>query len=183
MRRCAAALSSILALAAAVGLADAPAASAGNSPDQTTVTTAVVNFDTKCLDVTGDSKSRGTPVQQWTCRNTASQQEWFIDAHAYSGGKFIKSYSSRLCLSIANNDRHAGGQVIQWPCSAKDPFESWRMHLYPGTTYYYTIQNVGSGYYMHPSGNRTESGVKIYVNALVGVPPQYIWMAFPTSGG
>jgi hypothetical protein len=185
--RWSAVLSSAVALGATVCLTAAPAVGAAKSPGRTIVTTAVANYDTKCLDVTGDSKSKGAPLQQWTCRNAALQQRWFIDAHAYSGGKFIKSYSSGMCLSIANNDRHAGGHVIQWPCNAKDPFESWRMHLFPGTTYYYTIQNVGSGYYMHPAGNRTGNGVKIYVDALggtpPGVPPQFVWMAFATSGG
>jgi len=60
--------------------------------------------------MTGGSKSRGAAVQQWACNGDRQQcWVWF--------GSQIRNLNSGMCLSIAGNDPHPGGEVIQWDCN------------------------------------------------------------------
>jgi hypothetical protein len=125
------------------------------------------NHDGKCLDMTGASKSKGTPAQQWACNGNA-QQYWAFVINKSNEDYLIKNYHSGLCLSIKNNDAKGGGEVWQWPCSDSNAFENWSFY-YTHSGDWYILYNTAACDYpeqdscgMHPDSNSTANGAVIY---------------------
>lgn len=147
----------------------------------------VVNFDGRCLDMTGRSTAKGVQPQQWTC-NGGSNQEWALNV----GGRWdwlIKNKNSGLCLSILNNNRSPGAVVIQWTCDPNDSFENWKLGGQGNFNELYNDgneqpggwlcgdqfgDNSGARCAMHPNSNGTANGDRIYVNSYKGLP-SYAW--------
>jgi galactose oxidase len=118
----------------------------------------------KCLDMTGDSKSDGGQPQLWTC-NGNEQQRWIL----ISVGNYylIEDDPSGLCLSILNNDTMPGGEVIQYTCnmSGGDAWELWQQQTNGMPSGQYRLGNLGDGLdVMQPSGCGTANGTKMFVN-------------------
>lgn len=133
----------------------------------------LINHNGKCLDMTNASTSRGTQPQEWAC-NGRSQQYWeTIPVSTPVGGAhyLLKNYHSGLCLSILNNSTKPGSRVIQWTCntSGNDLFEDWGPSC-PGSYSPYCVwydlgmETSTNCCALHPSGDRTANGLKIYAN-------------------
>jgi hypothetical protein len=130
--------------------------------------TTIVNYHGLCLDMPNNSTTKGTQVQLWSC-DSKPQQVWETYS-LYGGNQFflIRDQDSNMCLSIQGNDQQPGGAVIQWPCnySGTDRYEVWYLENAiggPGNE----IINDGSdncGCGMHPSGNESYNGVKVYAS-------------------
>jgi hypothetical protein len=166
LRRTALISASALALAVAP-LASMPAANAVSYHH-------IYNHNGKCLDMTNGSKSRGTQVQIWSC-NANLQQYWTLKSIVYqptgTDGVLIINKNSGMCLSILNDSRTPPAAVIQWPCnnSGGDPWEDWIQNCSTGINNYCYLLNIGMSSFtgccdMHPSGNGSSDGLKVYAN-------------------
>jgi Ricin-type beta-trefoil lectin domain-like len=130
-----------------------------------------------CLDMTNGSTALNTQAQLWTC-NGKAQQLWYV--YPVDGTHWlIQNNNSGLCLSLLGTTPSLGDAVTQYNCnySGGDAYEDWNNDGFNH------IQNYGlSTGYMHPSGNQSYNGVKIYVNG----PPKYLayqWSFCPYGGG
>jgi hypothetical protein len=173
-----------LILMSAAGLIVASLGAAPSAVAQTVQYRQIINYDGKCLDMTGGSRSNGTQAQQWGC-NGNSQQYWgYVPTNA--GGYLIENYKSGKCLSILKNDPNPGGAVTQWTCdfSGSNAYELWYLGGIGNWTILYNIgtrnhRTCGSAVWecaMHPSGNGTSNGLKIYNNVCgASCNPTYGW--------
>jgi ricin-type beta-trefoil lectin protein len=144
----------------------------------------IENKDGKCLDMTGGSTAAGAQPQLWTCNHDA-QQIW-ESIPLYGGTKFmlLMNENSGLCLSIKNNDPNPGAEVIQWSCNytGTDYYEVWYLTspYGPDTTTQEgnSIMNDGSDNCtcgMHPSGDSSADGTKIFINRVNPIETDYLW--------
>ncbi|MER6346011.1 RICIN domain-containing protein [Streptomyces sp. NPDC001595] len=85
-----------------------------------------------CLDVTGDSRTPGGNVQQWTC-NGLGPQDWTLRARG-TGHFTLTGRNSGHCLDVENGSSVPGANVRQWYCNGAAA-QDWRP------------VNVGRGYY------------------------------------
>nr|WP_329230264.1 RICIN domain-containing protein [Streptomyces canus] len=68
----------------------------------------------KCLDVAGAKKTDGTPVQLYTCNNTAGQQ-WQLEA---SGDAYaLINVNSQKCLDVQSSNPANGTKIQIWTCN------------------------------------------------------------------
>ena len=82
----------------------------GNSPTVIQVEAA----QGKCLDVAGAKKTDGTPVQLYTCNNTAGQQ-WRLEA---SGDAYaLIDVNSQKCLDVQSSNPANGTKIQIWTCN------------------------------------------------------------------
>jgi Ricin-type beta-trefoil lectin domain len=147
----------------------------------------IVNFDGRCLDMTGRSTAKGVQPQQWTC-NGGSNQEWAFNIPG-RWDTLIKNKNSGLCLSILNNNLNPGSEVIQWTCDPNDSFENWITGGQGNFIEFYNDGNEqpggrlcgdvfgdtsGARCAMHPNSDGTANGDRIYVNSYKGLP-SYAW--------
>jgi|HubBroStandDraft_4_1064222.scaffolds.fasta_scaffold51725_4 hypothetical protein len=137
------------------------------------------NNSGKCLDMTGGSDKDLTPAQQWGC-NGKHQQYWKLIQDPNIGGFWVelKNNLTQKCISILDNSNHPGAAVVQWGCNSSfsDLYELWNPDC-NGTASMCTWWNAGmiAGQpapdgccAMHPSGNGTSDGLKIYANVPDG---------------
>jgi hypothetical protein len=69
----------------------------------------------KCLDVAGAKETDGTPVQLYTCNNTAGQQ-WRLEAtdDAYA----LINVNSQKCLDVQSSNPANGTKIQIWTCNS-----------------------------------------------------------------
>ncbi len=68
-----------------------------------------------CLDIHGASKRDGANLIQWTCDDTAANQQFKFD-HVGDGYYTIKAQHSRKCLDVWWSLEN-GSKIIQWSCN------------------------------------------------------------------
>ncbi|MEV6171114.1 ricin-type beta-trefoil lectin domain protein [Streptomyces sp. NPDC051954] len=68
----------------------------------------------KCLDVAGGKKDNGTPVQLYTCNNTAAQQ-WQL--HGYGDGYALYNLNAQKCLDVQSSNNANGTKIQIWACN------------------------------------------------------------------
>jgi hypothetical protein len=121
----------------------------------------IINFNGQCLDMINASTQQGTQAQVNPC-NGQSRQRWAMFLVG-NGDLLVQNERSRLCLSILNNFTGVGGRVVQWPCSASNRFEQWK--LFDPNANGVEIANIGDGgLVMHPAVCTSALGAEIYVN-------------------
>jgi hypothetical protein len=69
----------------------------------------------KCLDVQGSGTANGTPVQIYTCNNSAAQ-EWKFGG-LYDGGYSLYNTNARKCLDVQNGNDANGTKIRLWTCN------------------------------------------------------------------
>jgi hypothetical protein len=69
----------------------------------------------KCLDVAGAKKDNGTPVQLYTCNNSAAQ-EWTL--YHTSDGFALSNTHSNKCLDVQNGSSANGTKIQIWSCNS-----------------------------------------------------------------
>lgn len=91
----------------------------------------------KCLDVQSSGTTSGTPVQIYTCNNSAAQK-WLV--YGDDAGLHLQNANSGKCLDVENNNP-ANGTIIQiWTCNSS-PAQTWEYNLSATTA----LKNVGTG--------------------------------------
>lgn len=79
--------------------------------------TLVNNWNWKCLEIDGSSKSNGARAQMWDCRGQAGAVWRFEN----QGGWYrIINVNSGKCLEIADSRTDNGAPAQQWSCSGGD---------------------------------------------------------------
>ncbi|MGW1804633.1 RICIN domain-containing protein [Streptomyces sp. NPDC002078] len=76
----------------------------------------------KCLDVQGGKTDNGTPVQIYTCNNSAAQEWKFWGA--YDGGYALYNTNARKCLDVKSGDDANGTKIQLWSCNGS-PAQQW----------------------------------------------------------
>jgi pectate lyase len=72
----------------------------------------------KCADVTGESKDKGTKLQQWSC-NYIDNQKWNISDQGNGEYAILSKYSD-MAMDVYRASKSNGASIIQWPWSGKD---------------------------------------------------------------
>ncbi|MFF3616174.1 RICIN domain-containing protein [Streptomyces sp. NPDC002580] len=91
----------------------------------------------KCLDVQGGKKDNGTPVQVYTCNDSAAQK-WVLLG---SEDKLhLQNVNSLKCLDVAGNDT-ANGTKIQISSCKESTSQTWTSELRGATS----LKSVGTG--------------------------------------
>ncbi|MGW7237089.1 RICIN domain-containing protein [Streptomyces sp. NPDC054804] len=80
----------------------------------------VVAASGKCLDVAGAKKDNGTPVQTYTCNNSAGQ-EWQLEQD--DKGLHLRNTNSGKCLD-AGSDTSNATKIQIWTCN-QSPAQTW----------------------------------------------------------
>jgi Ricin-type beta-trefoil lectin domain-like len=120
----------------------------------------------KCLEVPGNSKTRGTQIDQWTCVNQ-NNVLWLWD-HTGPSEWVVRSGNSTgngLCLNVKGNSKANGAAIIQWPCdlSGKTRNEVWSP-FYVGTANgygWYQYQSASSKKCLSINGGSKANGAKL----------------------
>ncbi|KAF8069880.1 G-X-X-X-Q-X-W domain-containing protein [Lyophyllum atratum] len=73
----------------------------------------------KCLDVRGNVRANGTPVQIYDCNGTTAQK-WRIAA----GGTYVNLDGTNFCLDAGSNPASGVGMKI-WQCYEALPAQTW----------------------------------------------------------
>ncbi|MEV6117648.1 RICIN domain-containing protein [Streptomyces sp. NPDC052109] len=76
----------------------------------------------KCLDVQGGGTADGTPVQIYTCNNSAAQQWKFWGS--YDGGYALYNTNARKCLDVKSGNNANGTKIQLWSCNGS-PAQQW----------------------------------------------------------
>jgi hypothetical protein len=122
-----------------------------------------------CLDITNGSSAAGTPLQQWSCNATASQN-WTFASNA-DGTFTLHSQKNGLCLAATGDT--AGAAVQQLACNGS-------------AAHAWNVENVGLGYYrlvrggncLDVTGGSTTAGTHIQQWTCNDLSPQ-IWHLEP----
>ncbi|MFF4797306.1 RICIN domain-containing protein [Streptomyces sp. NPDC001351] len=80
----------------------------------------------KCLDVQGSGTANGTPVQIYTCNNSAAQ-EWKFGG-LYDGGYSLYNTNARKCLDVQNGNAANGTKIRLWTCNGSAP-QQWQFDV------------------------------------------------------
>ncbi|MFJ9905254.1 RICIN domain-containing protein [Streptomyces sp. NPDC101152] len=80
----------------------------------------------KCLDVQGSGTANGTPVQIYTCNNSAGQ-EWKFGG-LYDGGYSLYNTNARKCLDVQNGNDANGTKIRLWTCNGSAP-QQWQFDV------------------------------------------------------
>ncbi|MFC9280570.1 RICIN domain-containing protein [Streptomyces collinus] len=91
----------------------------------------------KCLDVQGGKKDNGTPVQVYTCNNSAAQK-WVL--YGSEDSLHLRNVNSLKCLDVAGNNA-ANGTKIQISSCKTATSQTWASDLRGATT----LKNAGTG--------------------------------------
>jgi hypothetical protein len=137
----------------------------GAHPAYATAVDDIINFNGKCLSV----ENVGPVID--TCDGT-QRQDWKIDnVPNHPNDNLIRSDLTGDCLSIKNNNTHAGAQVNTFTCdfNGGNSFELWTGEN-PGVAGFIWIANqgdldAGSNLVMHPSGCGATDDLGIFMNA------------------
>jgi hypothetical protein len=147
----------------------------------------LINYDGKCLDMTGGSRANGIRVQQWTCNGRLRQYWAAITVNTPAGIQAVefKNLNSGKCLTIRNNSSAHGAAVVQQPCRGGANFwQDWYSED-SGNATYPTVWFVAGDAQptppvccaIHPSGNHIGNGIKMYVNVPNNVHYWWRWGA------
>jgi len=75
----------------------------------------LVNIRTgMCLDIDGNSKSKGRKVHQWPCHKGANQQ-WRLDNQGGGWFRLVVRHSNQ-CMDVSGGKKGNREKYIQWPC-------------------------------------------------------------------
>ncbi|KDQ31589.1 carbohydrate-binding module family 13 protein [Pleurotus ostreatus PC15] len=88
-------------------------------PNETTVRLHPNYRDNKCLDVRGNIRANGTPVQIYDCNGTGAQN-WLINF----GRTKVRLAGTDFCLDAGTNPRSGVGMKI-WQCYANLPAQDF----------------------------------------------------------
>ncbi|MET9076997.1 RICIN domain-containing protein [Streptomyces sp. NPDC004232] len=80
----------------------------------------------KCLDVQGSGTANGTPVQIYTCNNSAAQEWKFWGA--YDGGYALYNTNARKCLDVKSGNDANGTKIQLWTCNGS-PAQQWQLDV------------------------------------------------------
>ncbi|MGW2571097.1 RICIN domain-containing protein [Streptomyces sp. NPDC001537] len=80
----------------------------------------------KCLDAQGSGTANGTPVQIYTCNNSAAQ-EWKFGG-LYDGGYSLYNTNARKCLDVQNGNDANGTKIRLWTCNGSAP-QQWQFDV------------------------------------------------------
>ncbi|MBX7551193.1 RICIN domain-containing protein [Streptomyces sp. tea 10] len=80
----------------------------------------------KCLDVQGSGTANGTPVQIYTCNNSAAQEWKFWGA--YDGGYALYNTNARKCLDVKSGNDANGTKIQIWTCNGS-PAQQWQLDV------------------------------------------------------
>jgi hypothetical protein len=144
------------------------------------------DYNGQCLEITDGLSSNGAAAQQYTC-NSNAKQYWRLSSVVAPNGSdalLIINEHSGKCLTILNNSTTPGAAVIQETCNSGggDYWEDWDQVCATGLTGYCYWVNLGMAggpqgpddcCAMHPSGNGSSPGLKIYAN--IGNQRAYFW--------
>ncbi|WP_327695785.1 ricin-type beta-trefoil lectin domain protein [Streptomyces sp. NBC_00459] len=89
---------------------------------ESNVTIEVPGAKGNCLDVAGNGKTNGTPVQIFTCNGGASQQ-WTLEGS--EGDLHLRGVGSQKCLDVAGNAAANGTKIQIFDCY-KSAGQSWK---------------------------------------------------------
>jgi len=67
-----------------------------------------------CLDIDGNSKSKGRKVHQWPCHKGANQQ-WRLDNQGGGWFRLVVRHSNQ-CMDVSGGKKGNREKYIQWPC-------------------------------------------------------------------
>jgi len=95
----------------------------------------LVNLNSgKCLDVYNWSKSTSATIDQWTCGNNQANQLWRLIENSNGVSFWIQNVNSGMCLEPETNE--VGTYIVQNPCNASDPLQSWLVVADGSSTWY-----------------------------------------------
>ncbi|WP_428986358.1 RICIN domain-containing protein [Streptomyces camelliae] len=80
----------------------------------------------KCLDVQGSGTANGTPVQIYTCNNSAAQ-EWKLWG-SYDGGYALYNTKAAKCLDVKSGNNANGTKIQIWSCNGSAP-QQWQFDV------------------------------------------------------
>ncbi|MEU2716936.1 RICIN domain-containing protein [Streptomyces sp. NPDC007205] len=80
----------------------------------------------KCLDVQGGKKDNGTPVQIYTCNDSAAQ-EWKLGG-LYDGGYALYNTNSQKCLDVKSGNNANGSKIQLWACNGSSA-QQWQFDV------------------------------------------------------
>ncbi|MEV6947325.1 RICIN domain-containing protein [Streptomyces sp. NPDC051172] len=80
----------------------------------------------KCLDVQGSGTANGTPVQTYTCNNSAAQQWQFWGS--YAGGYALFNTHAAKCIDVQNGNDANGTKIRLWTCNGSAP-QQWQFDV------------------------------------------------------
>ncbi|MFD5077796.1 polymorphic toxin type 27 domain-containing protein [Streptomyces sp. NPDC058371] len=79
----------------------------------------------KCLETEGGKAASGTPVQLYTCNNSAAQQ-WQVLTD--DKGVHLRNVNSLKCMDVSNGDSANGTKIQIWTCNSS-PAQTWEFNL------------------------------------------------------
>jgi hypothetical protein len=80
----------------------------------------------KCLDVQGSGTANGTPVQIYTCNNSAAQQWQFWGS--YAGGYALFNIHAAKCIDVKQGNDANGTKIQLWSCNGSAP-QQWQFDV------------------------------------------------------
>jgi len=111
--------------------------------------------------VAGGNVTNGTPTIVWRC-NGNTEQIWTVDFIAQNGRPpfLVRNGTNRnKCLSVANNSRNNGAQMVIWDCKPLETNEDQRWLFSDGVPIGCTIfTNWSSGKVMGVSAASKHEG-------------------------
>jgi V8-like Glu-specific endopeptidase len=110
----------------------------------------------KCLDVSGNGTTDGTPIQLWSCNGTGAQS---FDVRDAGGGRVNLVHSaSGKCVDIANSGTADGTRVQLWSCNGTGA-QSFELRDAGGGNL--SLVNGTSGKCLDVQGNRSADGTPV----------------------
>ncbi|GAA2374301.1 hypothetical protein Cme02nite_03380 [Catellatospora methionotrophica] len=104
----------------------------------------------KCLDVPGAATANGTPLQLWTCNNTAAQT-WTVGADGT-----LRALGK--CLDVNGGINADGTKVQLWDCHAGNTHQQWTYR--PATR---NLVNPETGRCLDVTGQSSADGARLQI--------------------
>ena len=142
-----------LVLAAGVGVATSPAASAGS-----VLFYPLHNYNSDlCLGISGGTATAGSPAIQWTC-NLSKTQSWGFPPTSNGYVNAVNLYN--MCLDVNGASKAAGASVIQWYCNG-GANQQWYPKVIRSYPFVYNLVNRNSGMCLDVNGASKAAGAAV----------------------
>jgi pathogenesis-related protein 1 len=130
-----------------------------------------------CMDVSGDSSTDGTQIDEWTCNGTAAQV--FEVATTSAGVTSIVHVQSGKCIDVRGSGTADGTKVDLWDCNGTGA-QAFQIRDAGGGVV--TFVNTNSGKCLDVSGSNPADGTHVQLWDCNGTNAQ-AWAQTPLGGG
>lgn len=137
----------------------------------------------KCMDLAGGNTSNGGNIQQWSCVEGHSNQQFSV----VSDGEFyqIKHTASGKCLDVSGGNSTNGTNIQLWDCQSGNNNQRFSLDMISSLEF--MIRNKKTGKCLDLRGGSSSNGTNIQLwDCVIGeVNQRFVWKGqyFPQSTG